>query len=349
MQAILILVAAICFLPCSAWALILNTPSSVVVDTNMTITYTSEAADPPGNLTFWFGKLDGVGGRFLVNFNIPPSKTAAEYIYEVPFNAETGQQFEVSATVAVSNFPTDLFQVSSPILVVGPSSSSSGSQSSTSASISSTALSTGSASVGTQTSGPSVPAPKKSSPPVGLIVGITIAVLLVLVVLLLLFLWRRRARRRKTLANRTSIDPAITPFSAAPTMEQSEVSPYLYTRNTDSKISGTTAYFTESTVGSSSSTPPRALSSKAAAVRQEYLRNQMRAVQREMAELDTAPSPRSSQYNSASTNSNADSDGLEHARQQNAVLQARVQMLESQLDSQWARGLSDEPPPGYIE
>ncbi|KAF7354070.1 F-box domain-containing protein [Mycena venus] len=66
--------------------------------------------------------------------------------------------------------------------------------------------------------------------------------------------------------------------------------------------------------------------------RQEYLHNQMRAM---LKQLEAAQG--------AIGESNA---GL---TRENEELRARIQTLEQQLQSQWALGLSDEPPPGYLE
>ncbi|KAJ6553210.1 hypothetical protein B0H19DRAFT_1155954, partial [Mycena capillaripes] len=38
---------------------------------------------------------------------------------------------------------------------------------------------------------------------------------------------------------------------------------------------------------------------------------------------------------------------LRAARDRNTVLMERIEALESQMQSEWALGLSDEPPPGY--
>ncbi|KAJ7114210.1 hypothetical protein C8R43DRAFT_1039622 [Mycena crocata] len=363
--------------PTPIWALILDTPSSVVVNTPMTITYTSEAADPAGNLTFWFSKPDGVGGSFLVKFDILPSTIPAQYKYDVPLDADIGQQYVVSATVAVSNFPEDLFQVSPQILVLAAASSSSSSAASTPASASSTPAISSTTSSASQSSpspsgaqsSPAAPSnsaaenntdtsKKSSSVSVGLIVGVTIAATLTFLFAALgtFLCLRRRARQRQQVSEfhdgnrRKSIDAssALAPYQVEP-YPAHRVEPYNYTTDTttaDPESASAPAYGAVSKSAASSS--------KAAAVRQEYLRNQMRAVQREMEELEghgsvSYLSPVESTRVSDSAVPGSDVDGLEHARRQNAALQARVQALESQLDSQWALGLSDEPPPGYIE
>lgn len=109
---------------------------------------------------------------------------------------------------------------------------------------------------------------------------------------------------------------------------------------------------------STPSQPQGTMSSKAAQARQEFLTNQLRAVQHQLRALDgtslgsvssgplSASSVPSENVPAAQTTDRA---GLEQARQQNHALQERIRVLEGQLNSQWALGLSDDPPPGYIE
>lgn len=66
--------------------------------------------------------------------------------------------------------------------------------------------------------------------------------------------------------------------------------------------------------------------------RQEYLHNQMRAVLNQLHALQGTVG-----------------EGNAGLTRQNEELRARINMLEEQLQSQWALGLSHEPPPGYLE
>jgi hypothetical protein len=50
----------------------------------------------------------------------------------------------------------------------------------------------------------------------------------------------------------------------------------------------------------------------------------------------------------ASTHGSSAVVDLERSRQQNDELQSRIAELEAQLQSAWALGLSNEPPPGYV-
>jgi len=64
---------------------------------------------------------------------------------------------------------------------------------------------------------------------------------------------------------------------------------------------------------------------------QEYLTAQMRATKKQMEALQDAVG-----------------EGDTALARQNEELRERIQTLERQLQSQWALGLSDEPPPGYL-
>ncbi|KAJ7209120.1 hypothetical protein GGX14DRAFT_453188 [Mycena pura] len=86
--------------------------------------------------------------------------------------------------------------------------------------------------------------------------------------------------------------------------------------------------------------------------RREYLTNQLAAVQTQLAALHktataagatVTPVPLTDPPSATP----AETDGA--LRTQNGALQARIRTLEEQLQSQWALGLSDEPPPEYLE
>ncbi|KAJ7192160.1 hypothetical protein GGX14DRAFT_578324 [Mycena pura] len=101
--------------------------------------------------------------------------------------------------------------------------------------------------------------------------------------------------------------------------------------------------------------------------RREYITNQLAAVQTQLAGLQTktataadAPAPVSDSTSANLANfpnvsmapAGGDGAGIDaevRLRTQNETLQARIRILEEQLQSQWALGLSDEPPPGYLE
>jgi hypothetical protein len=85
----------------------------------------------------------------------------------------------------------------------------------------------------------------------------------------------------------------------------------------------------------------------------------MRLVRKQMEELSRSGNgtsisassalPESSVYSpsQASTHDTSALD-LEQSRQMNDTLQSRIVQLEEQLQSAWALGLSNEPPPGYV-
>ncbi|KAF7335753.1 F-box domain-containing protein [Mycena venus] len=330
-----------------------------------TITYKSEAADPKGNLTFWLGHLGGVGGFFDLEDNVLPSTTPTKL--QVDFFDETGdgEQWAVSAGLSADGVD-GMFAFSDPVVIApASSSSSSASASATSASnlgVSSTSPATSSTSP-TNTSAPANVSPSpsaslassttKSSPSVGLIVGVTFGATAVLIILLLFaFLYFRKVRRRRHmgLEPRPPIEPAFVSQSAFAT---SHAGTSFGSDSLAPKIEPFMPTPTVSVSRTPSDSAPTTLSSKAAQVRQEYLMNQMRAVQWQLQALQGAGGPTSptntSEGSASVPGSELDSVGLAQARLQNEALQQRIQALEEQLQSHWALGLSDEPPPGYLE
>lgn len=77
--------------------------------------------------------------------------------------------------------------------------------------------------------------------------------------------------------------------------------------------------------------------------------NQMRAVQWQLQSLQGVTGTASATTSDSLSGSEGDSVGLQQAKLQNEALQERIRALEGQLNSQWALGLSDEPPPGYLD
>jgi hypothetical protein len=172
----------------------------------------------------------------------------------------------------------------------------------------------------------------KSSPPIGLIIGVTFGATVLLLILALLAFLRIRKRRRRYHTDgdiRPVIDPAFLPHSSNSSASDSaaqHIQPFMGDANVQM------------------TKPVSGLSSKAARVRQEYLTNQMRAVQKQLEELQGVSA--SASLSKHPPSSEGDGDEL---RRQNEVLQGRIRTLEEQLHSRWALGLSDEPPPGYGE
>ncbi|KAJ7620850.1 hypothetical protein DFH06DRAFT_1482452 [Mycena polygramma] len=361
-----------------AHALIIVLPSTSITVGNFTITYQSEAADPTGNLTFYISHLGGVGGYSTLQGDVPPHTTPTKLQLSLFDDDGDGQQWAVAAGPSTQSVD-GIFAVSDPLLILPASSSSSSASASATSPVQSsiTPSSSGASSPATSPSS-SVPtdtsvssnatpspsssavlSPSKSSPSVGLIVGVTISVIAVLLILLLLaFLLVRKRRRRRNARMELDPEPAFVSHAAFASAQGSssntsfapKFEPFMST--------------VASSVSPTSTSAPTALSSKAAQARQEYLLNQMRDVQWQLQALQgrgtssaapsTAAPSSSGVVSSPSASESAlsgttDGSGLAQARQQNEALQERIRALEQQLQSQWALGLSDEPPPGYLE
>ncbi|KAJ7352170.1 hypothetical protein DFH08DRAFT_80437 [Mycena albidolilacea] len=354
-------------------ALIITLPSKTITTGALTLTYQSEAADAKGNLSFYIGHIGGVGGYFLLNQDVVPATTPTKLQLNLFDKIGDGQQWEISAGLATEGL-SGLFAVSDPVVVLSAlsvsasASSASASAASASASVASVAsVSAASVSVSRASAlsaatsnntptGTSIPnktsqstSTTKSSPSVGLIVGITLGIVAILIILVLFaFLYFRKQRRRRRALDSHShidIDPAFVPHSAFVTSHAGssygadslapKIEPFMPAPSTRVSRSET---LTTTTTGSS----------KAAQARQEYLRNQMREVQWQL-QAQGATSPSVTSRSEAPSGSEDDSVGLAQARLQNEALQQRIQALEEQLQSRWALGLSDEPPPGYLE
>jgi hypothetical protein len=107
----------------------------------------------------------------------------------------------------------------------------------------------------------------------------------------------------------------------------------------------------------------------ASTVRRQYLERELRAAQEKIIDINdlerhnsplsgTVPTSRSERIrrlfpvrgNSTRRNSQqVPRSELDAARQRNEELLARIRDLEAQMESAWALGLSDEPPPGYSD
>jgi hypothetical protein len=78
-------------------------------------------------------------------------------------------------------------------------------------------------------------------------------------------------------------------------------------------------------------------------LRQEYLRNRIGEARRKLIIMNDAVS------RSAADDDVGEETTLEGALRQIQSQQEQICRLESQLQSQWALGLSDEPPPQYLQ
>ncbi|KAJ7508732.1 hypothetical protein B0H11DRAFT_1901534 [Mycena galericulata] len=103
-------------------------------------------------------------------------------------------------------------------------------------------------------------------------------------------------------------------------------------------------------------------------VRRQYLQRELRAAQEKIVDIEDVErhaeptrttrglfperKGRILRLLSARSTTTTGSGSTDHdlsLRERNEMLTARIQELEGQLRSPWARGLSDEPPPGYSE
>ncbi|KAJ6556228.1 hypothetical protein B0H19DRAFT_1235480 [Mycena capillaripes] len=171
--------------------------------------------------------------------------------------------------------------------------------------------------------------PRKSSGPAGKIAGITVGILglIISIAALLVCIRCRRARARSVrepvfhselAANRGLILPVAVSEKTGWGIRVTR----MVERDTNSVISAQ------------------------AETRQEYLRNRIRAAQTELSALnDGSASPEDDMEDREDRNR----DDSAPPEESNNVLQERIRMLESQLQSQWTLGLSDVPPPGYFE
>ncbi|KAJ6556830.1 hypothetical protein DFH09DRAFT_1164562 [Mycena vulgaris] len=201
------------------------------------------------------------------------------------------------------------------------------------------------------------PRPLKSSrqpkAKVGAIVGGGLGIV---VVIFAFFFWRYRilrAAKRKRLASSARRDVA----DLSRDIENRAPPELLHPRDKTAELAPAPAVLL------------RAVTQSKAQLRQEYLANELRAVQKQHEALrriqekqraghaepaqsvDPAPvvgvgatNPTDPSVEIVTTPAD-----LESAQRQNEMLRRRIRELEQQQQSDWARGLSDQPPPGYSE
>ncbi|KAJ6561187.1 hypothetical protein DFH09DRAFT_1316301 [Mycena vulgaris] len=202
----------------------------------------------------------------------------------------------------------------------------------------------------------------KSQPSTGVIVAVVICVLVILagLIFLCLFLRRRKQRRRDSRSRDTLESPP-------------QMAPSSLTMTTGTYPNSHIEPFTSPISASTSLSSPQQ--------RQQHITNEMRLVRKRMEELRhttnstsasssapessvSSPSQTSAPSTSAdatsadatsadatsadATSAAATSADLDRSRQQNDELQAQITQLEAQLQSTWALGLSNDPPPGYV-
>ncbi|KAJ7132239.1 hypothetical protein C8R44DRAFT_46137 [Mycena epipterygia] len=295
------------------------------------INFTKEAGDPPG--AFFNIMAPSNGTRLAENVDLSVG------FVDVKIDVLPGT-YEFAAFSNETD-PAFLANTEDFVVISAPATTSSATRTSsaaTSTSASSTSSST--SAVAAKTSAPSSSGVvlRKSRPSTGMIVGVVVGVLALLVLLLLVFLFLRRkkqrARRRDSRGNGAFLE------APRPMMQSS--------------LSLTSGSYPSSRVDPFI-TPPSSTTtlSSSAHQRQQHITNEMRLVRKQMEELrrgDDKGSSFSGPVLSASQGSTRDAGALdlERSRQQNDALQSRIVQLEAQLQSAWALGLSNDPPPGYV-
>ncbi|KAJ6496066.1 hypothetical protein C8R45DRAFT_984878 [Mycena sanguinolenta] len=239
------------------------------------------------------------------------------------FNFAAAQSFAVAASEQV-------FQSDSTSTFSSTTKTSS-STTKTSSSISSKSMSDININISTSTSPSSTPMPaggssrissQKKTPPAGTIVGIIILICALITFAILSLVCLRRRRRRR--------------------LHHAEV----LTTPLENRIS------VFDTVTSTTGTYPPSKSSDQPSlvrVRRQFLQNELWATQEKMVDIQQAPHTRLLAVGGDSNDAGTDSDAMSELRQRNEVLAARIRELEGHMNSPWALGLSDEPPPGYSE
>ncbi|KAJ7339911.1 hypothetical protein DFH08DRAFT_1082438 [Mycena albidolilacea] len=81
-------------------------------------------------------------------------------------------------------------------------------------------------------------------------------------------------------------------------------------------------------------------STRTSAIRRQYIQQELRVVQEQFVDIDELERMHASSTEDIRSQ-------LDGARERNNQLLTRIHELEAQLESAWALGLSDEPPPGY--
>ncbi|KAJ7065316.1 hypothetical protein C8F01DRAFT_1125136 [Mycena amicta] len=191
----------------------------------------------------------------------------------------------------------------------------------------------------------------KHSMPVGAIVGIVLGCIVLILVLLLvvLFLRRKRRQRPQTLFyDNENMVEAPQPLGLGSTI-------FSQTGRSRPSIEPYTTLPSQTSLSTSAR----------AQERQQRINTEVRLLRKQMEDLrqsgaidsvsptthstSMSPSPASAVSTSPGGSSvDTIASHLEQSRLLNDRLQSRIVDLESQLQSAWARGLSDEPPPGYV-
>ncbi|KAF7293367.1 hypothetical protein MKEN_01467100 [Mycena kentingensis (nom. inval.)] len=100
-------------------ALIFTLPSTTLTPGTITLVYASEASDPAGNMTFWYGHTSGAGGFFRAQSSVAPTVvgTRASLQVDITESPVDSDQWNFAAG-PLSNFPSGIFAGSSPFSIV---------------------------------------------------------------------------------------------------------------------------------------------------------------------------------------------------------------------------------------
>ncbi|KAJ7613182.1 hypothetical protein FB45DRAFT_1009155 [Roridomyces roridus] len=186
--------------------------------------------------------------------------------------------------------------------------------------------------------------PSKHTIRTGVIVGIAVGIVFIFSAVALLL--RRHCRRRRRSIG-FSVDSTDRPF---PLEEFPDENSSMHIARPYSVL------YPEMTaiVGDSNNEPGDGVEALTKA-RREYLRHELQAAQEKIAYIQNQqrpPSGRATRLRSLvrmGTRPRSDTEAVSRLREQNAMQEARIRELEAQMNSAWALGLSDEPPPGYEE
>ncbi|KAF8077621.1 hypothetical protein FPV67DRAFT_3831 [Lyophyllum atratum] len=174
--------------------------------------------------------------------------------------------------------------------------------------------------------------------PIGAIVGGTLGGLLLLLLLLALLILCRRRRRNMMDSSAAPLqgNPVLTPFTSA--LPASQTQPETRTIPHEAN-----PFFTpERKRREPAHSPMASMSSSVEALRaqrQSEISHQISGLSGEMS--NTSRSTRSG------SSSRWDGSQVSRIMEQNVAMKAQIEQLQSQLHSDWALGLSNEPPPGY--
>jgi len=312
-------------------------PPTDVVGSNL---QSQDTQDPDGVLTVTCHYAGGLDCHYLSGVGVDSDHACPNDLIDANDHTTINTDAPISTpppnpSSTSQNVPATTTDLKSTVQLTPPPTPASSNTASSSPTTTSTSTGpAGSTSIGGQ-GAESSGAARKSSISGAMIAGIGVGVVVLLVLLVFAGLYIHRRRRRTRTSAEASVDlesargedPPAGVADKREWMTHQELSETQQTQELRVTGSGSTA------------------SLGTAGIRQQYLRNKILAVQRILpssAHISTPPNN--------GTGPHSDGEGtLEQATHQNETLQMRIRTLESQLESQWALGLSDEAPPGYLE